>query len=120
MALKLIRTRDQVVIASHAEVADRFFVRLKGLIGKNRFEVGEGLLFPRCTSVHMWMMRIPIDVVFLKKRAEGWTILSVHPGLRPWKVIPVGNSRADDALELPEGTINRVGLKSGEVLCIVS
>jgi uncharacterized membrane protein (UPF0127 family) len=120
MALNLIRKHDRAEIASRLEVAEHFVPRLKGLIGRSRFDAGEGLLFPRCNSVHMWMMSIPIDLVFLKKQASDWLVLSVHPGLKPWKVLPVGNFRADDALELPAGTIELKGIKSGEVLCIAS
>ena len=120
MTVQLIRRSDCASVASNLEVANRFFPRLKGLIGRGSFEFGEGLLFPRCNSIHMWMMRIPIDVVFLRKRENDWEVLSLHPGLRPWKLLPVGNFKADDVLELPLGTIGRVGLKSGEVLCIAS
>ncbi len=120
MTLNLIRKHDSAEIASKLEVADRFVPRLRGLIGRSRFDAGEGLLFPRCNSVHMWMMSIPIDLVFLKKQASEWLVLSVHPELRPWKILPVGNFKADDALELPAGTIQSKGLKSGEVLCIAS
>lgn len=120
MALTLIRKHDGAVIASRAEVADRFYLRLKGLIGRTDFESGAGMLFPRCTSVHMWMMSMPIDVVFLKKIDSGWTVMSAHAELKPWKLLPVGDLRADDALELPKGTIDRTGLKPGEVLCIAS
>lgn len=120
MAVSMVRKSDQLAVASTLEVADRFFSRLVGLIGRTRFDPGQGLLFPRCNSIHMWMMRIPIDVVFLKKRDSEWEVLSVHPGLRPWKILPVGNSRADDVLELPDGSIVRTGLKKGEVLCIAS
>lgn len=120
MTLEMIRKSDSVRIASNLEVADRFWPRLRGLIGRNSFEQGEGLLFPRCNSIHMWMMRIPIDVVFLRKSGACWEVLSLHPGLKPWKALPVGNFRADDTLELPEGSIMRIGLKPGEVLCIAS
>jgi hypothetical protein len=120
MTIQMIRKSDFAPVASKTEVANRFFSRLKGLIGRGSFEFGEGILFPKCNSIHMWMMRIPIDVVFLKKSHSEWEILSIHPGLRPWKVLPVGNFKADDVLELPSGTIERVGLKPGEVLCIAS
>ncbi|MBU6153039.1 MAG: DUF192 domain-containing protein [Bdellovibrionales bacterium] len=120
MTLNLIRKHDGAQIASRAEVASSFAMRLRGLIGRTRFEAGEGLLFPRCNSVHMWMMSIPIDLVFLKKQSSEWMVLSIHRELRPWKLLPVGDFRADDALELPAGTIERSGLKSGEVLCIAS
>ena len=120
MAITLIRKIDQRVIASHAEVADRFISRLRGLIGKERFESGEALLFPRCNSIHMWMMSISIDAVFLKKRNADWEVLSLHRNLKPWKILPVGDWKADDVLELPEGSIEKLNLKSGEVLCIAS
>ena len=120
MTVKMIRKSDRTSVASNLEVADRFFPRLKGLIGRGSFEAGEGLLFPRCNSIHMWMMRISIDVLFLKKRDSDWEILSLHPELRPWKVLPVGNFKADDVLELPVGSIAKMGLKPGEVLCIAS
>ncbi len=118
--MNLIRKHDRAEIASRVEVAERFASRLRGLIGRTRFDPGEAMLFPRCNSVHMWMMSIPIDVVFLKKESSGWRVLSVHPELRPWKILPVGNFRADDTLELPAGTIQRAGIKSGEVLCTAS
>jgi uncharacterized membrane protein (UPF0127 family) len=118
--VKIVRRQDGVVIADRARVADDFFSRLKGLIGKDRFESGEGLLFPRCASIHMWFMGFSIDVLFLSKTDSGWDILSVHPGLNPWKLLPVGHFRADDALELPAGTVERFRIRSGEALCIAS
>lgn len=124
MMNRLIRESDQISVASQLRVADRFFPRLKGLIGVKSFSEGEGLLFPRCNSVHMWMMSIPIDVVFLKVLksdfGQKWTITGVYPQLRPWKVLPVSNFRADDTLELPSGMVIKLGLKPGEVLCIAS
>jgi len=121
---KLIRSSDQVYVADRLKFADTFFSRLKGLIGVKKFELGEGLLFPRCNDIHMWMMSIPIDVVFLKAaqktEPKEWIVLSVHPQLKPWKLLPVSNFKADDVLELPAGLANSISLKSGEVLCIVS
>ncbi len=120
MEMKLVRKTDQAMIAANAVVADLFFDRLKGLIGKKEFQAGEGMLFPKCNSIHMWMMSIPIDVLFLKKRNTEWEILSAYKNLKPWKILPVGSFGADDTLELPVGTIERLDLKKGEVLCHVS
>jgi hypothetical protein len=120
VVLKLVRKTDQAVVTANAVVADVFFTRLKGLIGKTTLHPGEGMLFPKCSSIHMWMMSIPIDVLFLKRSGDDWQILSSYAGLKPWKLLPVGNWRADDALELPSGTISKLNLSSGEVLCIAS
>ncbi len=119
---KLIRSSDQVCVVERLKFANSYFTRLRGLIGLKKFEFGEGLLFPRCNNIHMWMMSIPIDVVFLKSSSKSnskeWTVLSVHAHLKPWKILPVGNSKADDVLELPAGLIQSISLKTGEVLCI--
>lgn len=124
MIQRLIRESDQVCLVNRLAVADRFIPRLKGLIGVRNFEPGEGLLFPRCNSVHMWMMTIPIDVVFLKSLKSDakskWKIVSIHPDLKPWKLLPVSNFGADDTLELPAGMTARLNLHPGEVLCIAS
>jgi uncharacterized membrane protein (UPF0127 family) len=118
--LRIVRQQDGAVVAQRARIADGFLSRLRGLIGTTRFPEGEGLLFPRCNSIHMWMMSIPIDAVFLGKCEGGWRVLSAHPGLRPWKLLPVGNGKAEDVLELPVGTVDRLSIRAGEVLCIAS
>ena len=121
---KLIRFSDQVCVADRLQIANDFFSRLRGLIGVKNFESGDGLLFPRCNDIHMWMMSISIDVVFLKvipkTVPQEWVVLSVHSRLKPWKLLPVANFKADDVLELPAGIVNTISLKVGEVLCIAS
>lgn len=119
-SIKVVRKTDQAVIATQVAVADVFHTRLKGLIGKKTMAEHEGMLFPKCNSIHMWMMKIPIDVLFLKKVGNDWKILKAFPALRPWKLLPVGHWKADDALELASGTISRLNLREGEVLCIAS
>lgn len=39
--------------------------RLLGLAGLEREQAGQGLLIPRCASVHTFGMRFPLDLVFL-------------------------------------------------------
>ncbi len=120
MNVNLIRKNDQTIILNKGVLANTYLTRLKGLMGKTELSPGEGMLFPKCNSIHMWMMSMPIDVIFLKKQNEEWQVVSLHRNLRPWKVLPVGCRKADDTLELPSGTIDRLNLKEGEVLCIAS
>ena len=122
MSLNILRKQDQAVILNQGWIADTYWTRLRGLIGKKSLNAGEGVLFPRCNNIHMWMMSMPIDVVFLKNLTPSreWSVLSVHSDLKPWKLMPVGNLKADDVLELPCGTISKLNLQPGEVLCIAS
>lgn len=115
--------KNQALIADKCSVAECFGDRLQGLIGRKTLEPGEGMLFPRCNSIHMWFMRFSIDVVFLRKASgsngsPAWTVSSFREGLRPWSLLPVGDWKADDTLELPIGTIRRCQLAVGDELCI--
>ena len=112
------RKNDSTVVLQNGVLARDFFTRLRGLIGKSSLPAGEGILFPKCNSIHMWMMQIPIDVVFLSHQGDEWQILSLHPELKPWKILPVSCMKADDTLELPSGTIEKLGLQKGQTLCI--
>ena len=94
------------------EVADSFFSRFLGLMGRKSLAEGTGLLIAPCSSVHMCFMRFPIDVVYLDRE---YRILKAVKKLRPW----VGMSLcmgAWGALELPVGTIDRFGLEQGRML----
>jgi uncharacterized membrane protein (UPF0127 family) len=114
------RNSDQALIVSQGQVANTYWSRLCGLVGTKHFEAGSGLLFPKCNSIHMWMMSIPIDVVFLKLLSPNqYQIVGTHSNLRPWKFLPVFCLEANDTLELPQGTIQRHHLNRGETLCIV-
>lgn len=75
------------------------------------------MLFPRCNDIHMWLMSIPLDVVFLARVESGWKVVSTHPGVRPWRLLPLRNGRATETLELPVGTIERCELREGDELC---
>ena len=117
--------KNQAFIADKCQVAESFVERLRGLIGRKRFEPGEGLLLPRCNDIHMWFMSVPIDVVFIRsaRREDGRVVrvvASVREGLRPWKLLPVRDWSAEDTLELPVGTVRRIGLQPGDELSCTS
>ena len=93
------------------EVADGFFRRGLGLLGRKRLPQGHGLLIKPAWSVHTWFMRFPIDVVFLDRRL---TVLKVRTQMRPWHA--AARFGAESALELPAGECERLGLEVGDRL----
>lgn len=109
-------------IADKCHVAETFFERLRGLIGTQSFREGEGLLLRRCNDIHMWWMSIPIDVVFIRPKdattREVFQVTSLRENMRPWKLLPSRDGRAEETLELPIGTIQRCSVKVGDELCI--
>jgi len=95
-------------VCGRCGVADKPWIRLRGLLGREKLDADEGMLFSHTGSVHTYGMKFPIDVVFLDK---GLTVLSVHPH--------VGRSRAVKhrgaswTLELPAGSSHRRKLSVG-------
>ncbi|MEN9723807.1 MAG: hypothetical protein RJB38_1793 [Pseudomonadota bacterium] len=121
---KIVSLKNQRVISDQCVVADRFLVRLKGLIGRVSMSQSEAMWFPNCSSVHTWWMQMAIDVIFLRSisgDARGvFQVVAIHSGVRPWRLLPLWSPRATDTLELAPGVIQLMDLRPGdEVQCIV-
>ena len=84
--------------------------RLRGLLGRRSLPAGEGLAF-REKSIHMFFMRMPLDIVFCDADME---IIRIVPELRPWRT--AGARRARYALEIGPGEAARLGLREGMTL----
>lgn len=63
------------------EVADSFFARFLGLMGRRELPKGHGLLLAPCNSIHMSFMRFSIDAVYIDR---DYHILKIVRHLRPW------------------------------------
>ena len=100
----------------HIEIADTFWRRFLGLMGRKSIAPSEALLLSPCSSVHMCFMRFPIDVAYIKRQGNdgGWQVIEVARGLRPWLGFSVCRL-ADAALELGQGEAERFGLEPGTV-----
>lgn len=99
------------MIAERVEVANTFFSRLKGLLGRDALPEGEGLYIVPCDAIHMMGMRFAIDTVFVDRSL---TVLSVVPD------VPIGGKAscrgAHGVFELPAGTAARCGVSRGDKL----
>ncbi|UOO37934.1 DUF192 domain-containing protein [Oscillospiraceae bacterium CM] len=69
------------VLADKIILADSFFKRFKGLMGKKSLEDGEGLLL-NTASIHCFFMKLTIDTVYISKNL---TVLGKET-LSPWRV----------------------------------
>lgn len=107
-------TRDSVV-ADRVLMADTWWTRLRGMMGRPEPETGEGMLLSPCQSVHMYWMKYPLDVAFLA--ADGRIVEAYH-GLQP-----SNRSRwhrdAQQALELRAGVLADTGTEVGHRLELV-
>ncbi len=108
-----VRNRSQgVSLGDRVTLADTFWTRLRGLLGRPPLKSGEGLLIAPSRGVHMFGMRHPLDVVLAD---AGRQVVACFPSLRPWRTTGI-HSEARYALELPPGTIERTGTDRGDQL----
>ncbi|HTW92642.1 MAG TPA: DUF192 domain-containing protein [bacterium] len=106
-----INVTKGVAIASELEVANSFAARSKGLLGRSGLKPDTGLLIDPCSSIHMWFMRFPIDVVFLDKKNR---VVGLRRNLKPWGM--AGSWRGTKTIELPVGVIASTRTQLGDIV----
>jgi hypothetical protein len=86
------------ILGVRALVAERFFDRARGLIGRPRPAKGEGMLIRKCNAIHTFFMGYPIDATFLDRDGA---VVRVVRGIPPWRPLVWGGFRAVQVLETP-------------------
>jgi uncharacterized membrane protein (UPF0127 family) len=91
-------------------MAERFWQRARGLLGRPPLAEGEALVIRPCKAVHTWGMGHPIDVAFLDPDGR---VVASYEALPPnrrtrW------HSSAACAIELPVGSLGRAAVAIGD------
>jgi len=108
--VKITNKTRNAVLAEQAEIAETFFSRLKGLLGRQGLKEGEGLVITRCSSTHTFFMRFKIDVVFLDRNNK---VVALAHSLAPARL--AGHSlKARLAIELPAGILAKTHTQEGD------
>jgi hypothetical protein len=81
--------------------------RTRGLLGVRDLPPGEGLAF-REKSIHMFFMRMSLDIVFCDADLH---VVRIVPSLSPWRIAAC--RRARYVLEIGPGEAARIGLREG-------
>lgn len=101
-----------MVIAGQVEIAASVWQRLVGLLGRSDLPMGQALLLKPCSGIHTWGMKFSIDALYCARDGK---IVKCVKNLSPGKFGPVG---AHMVVELPAGSIDRLGLHIGEVILL--
>ena len=101
---------DGRLLLDRLRFARRARTRMRGLLGRRDLAAGEGLAF-REKSIHMFFMRMPLDIVFCDRELR---VLKVVPELRPWKM--AGCAGAHYVLEIGPGQAEHLGIAVGDRL----
>lgn len=98
---KVLNETKGSTLGLQVELADNFWTRLKGLLGKSELSMGAGLILKPCNSIHSFFMKFPFDAIFLNRDDQ---VVRVMENIKPGRIImPVVN--AVQVIELPAGTI---------------
>ena len=98
--VRVLNQTRGTVLAEHAELADNPWTRFMGLMGRTHLAPGGGLVLKPGGGIHMFFMRIPLDVIHVDKSDR---VTHVLRGIKPWRMGPlfVGGKLA---IELAVGT----------------
>ena len=108
--LRIVNLTRGTLLGSRIALADSWWDRFRGFLGRERPRDGEGILLVPCNAVHTFGMTFDVDLIFLGSAGE---VLAVVEQLEPWKKstrIRCGRY----ALEVPAGTIRATGTTVGD------
>lgn len=108
--VKIVNVTKDKVLLKEAEIADSFFLRLKGLLGRRGLAPGKGIIIKPCNSVHTLGMFFPIDVAFVDKDNSICRLIEDMP---PNRISPVIKG-AHYVVEGPAGFFGQAGVEEGD------
>jgi uncharacterized membrane protein (UPF0127 family) len=108
--MKACNVRNKRELSHDVQIAKTIFHRLKGLLGRDTIAVGEALWIRPCNSIHTFLMRFPIDVIFLNKKNR---VIATRINLQPNRLTRL-YPKAVSVLELPVGTIEATATVVGD------
>lgn len=108
----LMNTRTGEKIAASVLLANTFWLRLRGLLGRPPLRPYEGLWLVPCQQVHMFGMRYSLSIWFINSKGA---VCHIVDHLGPGKISP----RVPDAvsiIEFPAGWAKETGTQIGDSL----
>jgi hypothetical protein len=110
--MAIVNLSQNTILAKRIIVADRFRLRLKGLLARDSLDFDEALVIKPCKSIHTFFMRFSIDAVFLDRENK---VVGLQENMVPFRLSPVF-SKAHLVIELPVNAIKNSRTKIGDTL----
>jgi uncharacterized membrane protein (UPF0127 family) len=107
----------QTLVASEIEMADRAWLRMKGLIGRSAtdFVPGKGLWITPAEGIHTIGMSFPIDAVYLDASGR---VIRLYNRLKPMRIAAI-KWKTKSILELPAGMLRQSKTEVGDLVCTI-
>jgi len=91
--------RTGKIVADQVFIAESFWTRFCGLLGRSFLAPGQGLWLQPCQQVHMLGMKFPLSIWYLDKTGH---VCALIDDLQPWKISP-SIKNAISIIEFPVG-----------------
>ena len=104
-------TRDQC-LAGTAIMADSFFRRLRGLLGRSGLPSGWCMVLKPCRSIHTMFMRFSLDILFVDRQYRVVAMVSDMPPFRFTRSI----SQSYLVIEFPASFLKSTGTVPGDLI----
>lgn len=108
--LRIVNQTRGTVLAERVAEAANSWTRMRGLLGRDGLEAGEGLLIRPCQGVHTLFMAFPIDVLHV---ARDGRVRKVLPAMAPNRLGPL-DFKTSYVVELPAGAAASTGTQVGD------
>jgi len=112
--MQIFNQTRKTILADNALMANSFFKRARGLLGRRAFTYGQALVLKPCNSIHTYFMHFPIDVLFVNKNN---TVIKTVTGLKPFHLSPIC-LESKFVIELPPGAIKFTSTSLGDQLIL--
>ncbi len=112
--MKILNHSKKTQIADTCRIAKNFFPRFMGLMGKKNLSEGSCLIITPCNSIHMFFMKIPLDIIFIDKNSK---VLHIIESIKPWRISKIIRN-SHSVIELPVGTLSKSKTTIGDQLII--
>ncbi|MGD0114963.1 MAG: DUF192 domain-containing protein [Dehalococcoidia bacterium] len=110
--MRILNTTRETQVADRAVPANNPWKRLVGLLNRSHLDPGEGLVLMPGGGIHMFFMRMAIDVIFVDR--DG-VVLKTAVDVKPWRVV-LAPRHSRYTIELPVGAIEQSATVPGDVL----
>jgi uncharacterized membrane protein (UPF0127 family) len=108
--MRIVNLTRGTLLGTRIELADNWWGRFRGFLGRERPREGQGILLAPCSAVHTYGMKFDLDLIFVGACGE---VLAVAEQLEPGKTSGrVPGSRY--VLEVPAGTIRATKTAVGD------
>jgi uncharacterized membrane protein (UPF0127 family) len=110
--MQIVNVTKNTILATKVVMAAGILARIKGLLGKRSFLAGEALVLRPCNSIHTFLMRFPIDVLFINR--NNYVVGSIS-AMKPSRISRILFA-ATFVIELPIGTIQSSKTSKGDLI----